>query len=100
MKSFIAVFAFMVAAAEFVTAQIAVDSHAPSLTVTFAGQQEGSYRFQVANKSSHSVTAFALRAIPVGTPYVDGHYVCADQCGRSVTVANNGRPAIKAMCAP
>jgi hypothetical protein len=84
------------AVAQNAASPVQTESYAPSLAVTFTRQQGNSYYFQLANSSSHAVTAFAMRMVPSGVQKVDGRYECAGQCGRLVTLATNGTPAIKA----
>ncbi|MBZ5530212.1 MAG: hypothetical protein LAO20_02170 [Acidobacteriia bacterium] len=74
---------------------VQTDSKAPSLAVSYAGENNGRYRFRVADTSSHAVTAFALRLVPSGVPMVDGDYACGGQCGRSIVLGNKAKPAIR-----
>lgn len=74
---------------------VQTESDAPSLAISFAGEQGNIYRFKIANGSGHAVTALMLRLVPAGVAKVDGHYACAG-CGRSATVGDNAQPVIKA----
>jgi hypothetical protein len=88
------------AAAQNSSSPVQTDSKAPSLPVSYAGENNGHYRFRVTNTSSHAVTAFALRLVPSGVPMIDGDYACGSgQCGRSIVLGNKAKPAIKSGAA-
>ncbi len=85
-----------VAVAQTPVQPVQTESQAPSLVVTFAGEHGSSYHFKVTNTSSHAVTAFALQLVPGSVSKLDGGFACEGACTRSVTLADNAKPAIKA----
>jgi hypothetical protein len=97
MKSIIAVCLLISAAFAQETAQpVQTESHAPSLTVSFTGQQEGFYQFKIANTFSHAVTAFALSAVPSGIEKGPSGFTCGNRCSGIFALGDVARPEIKA----
>jgi len=84
-----------VAVGQNTAAPVQTESDVLSLAVSFAGAQRNVYRFKIANRSGHAVTALALRLVPAGIAKVGGRYACGG-CSRSLTVADNAQPVIKA----
>ncbi len=71
-------------------------SRVPSVSIRFARQESGDYRFSIQNSSGHNITAYDVLLVPSGVPKKDNHFVCQGRCSDSQQIGDIDQPVIKA----
>ena len=76
--------------------KVRTGSRVSGVTVRFAAQDGGDYKFWIQNRSGHAITAYDVLLVPSGVKMKNNHFLCQGRCAENHEIKTVDQPAIKA----